>query len=69
MTDKLKRVMWRLRSHRGKMNKPALENAIRRECGVWPETIKINIDALKKLGWIRMRGWSVRITGKDEEES
>lgn len=66
----LKRVMWRIRNPTGKTTKKKLEQAIMKECGIWDKTIKTNTQALIRLGWIkRQRGTTIRITGRDEDES
>ena len=71
--EKLRRVLWRLRSMRpgqDSFTRPELERAIMYECGTSPLTYRRNRLALVKLQWMRRKknGW-VRLTGKDLAES
>jgi len=65
--ERLERVLWRL----GKNNKQGLfllseiEKAIMKECGTDPRTVKTNIKALLKLGWIKRENrYHFTITGE-----
>lgn len=71
--DRLERVLWRLRKRNPHTKNPRwreLERAIMYECGTDPTTIRNNIRALKKLGWIKtLTGKRFTLTNKDLEES
>lgn len=69
--DKLKRVMWRIRSRAGnreRITKQELERAIMIECGIYPMTYYNNLRALVKLGWIKKHKRKFDLTGADLTE-
>ena len=71
--EKLRRVLWRLRSTKPGKNtftNAELERSIMYECGTSYQTRDRNRAALKKLQWIRSKTRNyVILTGKDLTES
>ena len=67
--EKLKRVMWRLRSKCPDDDRPKwieLKRAIMHECGTDPKTYKHNRKALMELGWVKTyTGKRLKLTGED----
>lgn len=69
--EKLKRVMWRVRSKDPRADKVpiwTLKRAIMIECGTSPSTVQINKMAMVRLGWIKTHKNMVYLTGKDLTE-
>lgn len=70
--EKLKRIMWRIRSRNKDkvyITRHEVEKAIFLEAGIWPETVRYNRQALIKLGWLKTRKQKYEITDKDLTES
>lgn len=55
--ERLERVMWRLdkTKDKEKVLKSELDLIIMKECGTDPKTLKNNIKALIKLGWLKQK--------------
>ena len=71
--DKLKRVLWRLRSNNKNtqfITNNELKRAVMRECGVHIRTYRDNRKSLVDLGWIKSVGSKrIRLTDEDLRES
>ena len=64
--ERLKRVIWRLKeTPKDYYLKGEIELAIMQECGTDPRTLKININSLLKLKWIRCSSKRYFIKDKD----
>lgn len=64
--ERLKRVIWRLLEEEKEYYLYSdVEKAIIYECGYDPRTIKVNLNALKKLGWITISSKRYYISNKD----
>lgn len=66
--DKLARVMWLLRKrypNGGKVSKKEVYIAIGEMCGTDPKTLKNNLNALLRHGYLeRYNKWTVKTTNK-----
>jgi hypothetical protein len=66
--ERLERVLWRLRKRnpgKSEIKLFELKRAIMYECGTDPKTYYKNKAALVTLGWIKSRGKTIELTGRD----
>ena len=68
--EKLKQVMWLLMEQHpdGKFRRKEVEKAVMRICGVHPQTVKYNVAALLKIGWIKHDHYHYSSTGLIDTE-